>query len=149
MVDAGEALGNNVPHPDDYSEEDYERAKRMQMPVVVARIDCVTHPTVCNDREHIRAYPTLRLFVDGQPWSGGDYHGHRTITDMVEWLYYAEEQHKELMQGSDEVGQIARTLHEAHDGKYDRTSCTVSFKILKHTCSQSAFCFFCLDASCT
>ncbi|KAL3942079.1 MAG: hypothetical protein SGBAC_003675 [Bacillariaceae sp.] len=117
MVDAGEALGNEIPHPDDYSEQDYLRAKRLQMPVVVAKIDCVSHPRVCNEQQQIRAYPTLRLFVDGEPWKAGDYHGHRTITDMVEWLYYAEEQHKELLDaGSEHV----RTLHEAHGAARER-----------------------------
>eukprot|EP00526_Cylindrotheca_closterium_P013557 CAMPEP_0113630938 /NCGR_PEP_ID=MMETSP0017_2-20120614/16078_1 /TAXON_ID=2856 /ORGANISM="Cylindrotheca closterium" /LENGTH=530 /DNA_ID=CAMNT_0000541429 /DNA_START=223 /DNA_END=1812 /DNA_ORIENTATION=- /assembly_acc=CAM_ASM_000147 len=117
MVDAGEALGNEIPHPDDYSEADYLRAKRMQMPVVIAKIDCVSHPKVCNEQELIRAYPTLRLFVDGEPWKAGDYRGHRTITDMVEWLYYAEEQHKELLDGGTES---VRTLHEAHGAARER-----------------------------
>lgn len=117
MIDAGEALGNEIPHPDDYSEEDYLKAKRMQMPVVVAKIDCVYHPEVCDGQEQIRAYPTLRLFVDGVAWKAGDYRGHRTITDMVEWLYYAEEQHKELLDGGSEA---VRTLHEAHGAARER-----------------------------
>eukprot|EP00980_Cylindrotheca_fusiformis_P029399 scaffold23467_cov76-Cylindrotheca_fusiformis.AAC.2 len=100
MVDAGESLGNEIPHPDDYNKEDYLIAKRMQMPVVIAKMDCV---------------------IQSKPWKNGkgsDYHGHRTITDMVEWLYYAEEQHKELLleNNSNEEGEKARTLHQAHDG---------------------------------
>ncbi|CAJ1965835.1 unnamed protein product [Cylindrotheca closterium] len=117
MIDAGEALGNEIPHPDDYSEEDYLRAKRMQMPVVIAKIDCVTNQKVCNEQEQIRAYPTLRLFVDGEPWKAGDYRGHRTITDMVEWLYYTEEKHKQLLDGGAEA---VRTLHEAHSAARGR-----------------------------
>jgi hypothetical protein len=117
MVDAGKALGNQRLHPDDYSEEDYQKAKRLQMPVVIGKIDCVSHPKTCNDQEDIRAYPTLRLFVDGEVWRGGDYRGHRTVTEMVEWLYYVEEQHKTLMDEEGIDGNSVRTLHEAHTGK--------------------------------
>ena len=125
MVDAGNALaeenGDPPLHLDDYSEEDYAAAKRLQMPVVIAKLDCVSHHDVCNQQEEIRAYPTLRLFVDGEPWKGGDYRGHRTVVEMVEWLYYAEEQHKKLMEDEDmpeEDQRAARTLHQAHISKF-------------------------------
>lgn len=42
--------------------------------------------------QDIRAYPTLRLFVKGEPFEGGDYLGHRTILDMVQYLRMSEEQ---------------------------------------------------------
>jgi len=87
---------------------------------VIAKIDCVSHPKVCNEQEDIRAYPTLRLFVDGEPWRSGDYHGHRTMADMVEWLYYAEEQHKELLKADGDASTKARTLHEAHTAAANR-----------------------------
>jgi thiol-disulfide isomerase/thioredoxin len=111
MLDAGQQLGKQ--HPDDYSDEDYEKARKVVMPVVIAKVDCVQHPKVCNVEENIKGYPTLRLFVDGQPWSQGDYRGHRTIIEMVEWLYYMEEQHKGLLDDDANV----RTLHAVHEGK--------------------------------
>jgi thiol-disulfide isomerase/thioredoxin len=81
MVDAGVEHQKN--HPDDYSEEDYEAAEKVKAPVIVAKIDCVDHQALCNRQEMIAAYPTLRLFVDGKAWRGGDYKGHRTIIEMV------------------------------------------------------------------
>ena len=118
MVDAGNARAtDHALHPDDYSEEDFQKAKTLKMPVIVAKFDCVMYPTVCNAEQQIRGYPTLRLFVDGKRWHMGDYQGHRTVQDMVEWLYYAEEQHKNLMNKKDDQGEAIRTLHTAHEGK--------------------------------
>jgi hypothetical protein len=121
MVDAGKsdnALPAGEKHLDDYSEEDYEHAQRVQMPVVIAKVDCVTQVRVCNLREGIRAYPTLRLFIDGKPWPGGsDYMGHRTVRDMVDWLAHMEEQHKSLLELDGGDGDQARKLHSAHTGK--------------------------------
>ena len=111
MVDAGEKLGKQ--HLEHYSDADFEAAEKVKMPVLVGKVDCVHHPKLCNQQEDIRAYPTLRLFVDGQPWKGGDYRGHRTIMEMVEWLYFVEEQHKELMGWSEEQ----MILHLAHKCK--------------------------------
>jgi thiol-disulfide isomerase/thioredoxin len=113
MVDAGEHIAN---HLEDYSEKDYEMAEKVKQPVVIAKIDCVSHPRVCNVQEDIRAYPTLRLYVDGAPWRGGDYRGHRTILEMVEWLYFVEEQHQDMMdqEKGTVLGDKTRVLHEAH-----------------------------------
>lgn len=115
MVDAG--IEHAKQHPDDYSDQDYAAAEKVKMPVVIAKIDCVIHKELCNFQERIQAYPTLRLFVDGQPWHRGDYKGHRTILEMVEWLYYVEEEHKELLAGEGEVGERVRSLHKAHEGR--------------------------------
>jgi len=116
MVDAGIEHARN--HPDDYSKEDYDAAGKIQMPVVIAKVDCVQHPDLCNNKEQIQAYPTLRLFVDGKPWYKGDYRGHRTILEMVEWLYYVEEEHKKLLVGeAGEMGDEIRTLHKVHEGR--------------------------------
>jgi thiol-disulfide isomerase/thioredoxin len=121
MADAGSSaikLASGQEHLDDYSEEDLEHAKKVHMPVVIAKIDCVAHPAVCNQQENIQAYPTLRLFVDGKTWEGGsDYKGHRTVMDMVDWLAFMENQHKTLMEKDDPEGEMARKLHAAHDGK--------------------------------
>jgi hypothetical protein len=110
MADVGEQVGKL--HPDDYTDSDFEAAKKVQLPVMIAKVDCVIHKDVCNDQEDIRAYPTLRLFVDGEPWSGGDYRGHRTLLEMVEWLYFVEEQ---LTTDENE-----RQLHLAHKAARDR-----------------------------
>lgn len=116
MVDAGEHLGKL--HSEDYTDKDYEAAEKVKMPVAIAKLDCVKYPAVCNQQEGIRAYPTLRLFVDGEPWAGGDYRLHRTIMDMVEWLYYVEEQHLENLKNDGVRGERARTLHAAHEGTF-------------------------------
>mmetsp|Transcript_27698 Transcript_27698/g.66745 ORF Transcript_27698/g.66745 Transcript_27698/m.66745 type:complete len:557 (+) Transcript_27698:179-1849(+) len=127
MIDAGvsaassqeEAHPGEKKHLEDYEEEDYEHAKRLQMPVVIAKLDCVVHKEVCNRQENIRAYPTLRLFVDGLIWNdgGSDYKGHRTLTEMTDWLVYMEEQHKSKLENDDGV----RQLHKAHLAARERS----------------------------
>lgn len=94
--------------------------------VQVAKVDCVEHPDVCNEHD-IRAYPTLRLFLDGSPWKevfvddktgdpinlgSSDYGGHRTVLEMVEWLHFVEQQVEE--------DESARTLHIAHQAARNR-----------------------------
>lgn len=107
MVDASQKLGNQ--HPDDVTSEDYKEAEKVQVPVMIAKIDCVDHHDLCIQND-IRAYPTLRLFVDGEKWKDGDYRGHRTLLNMVEWLFLVEMEHKEHMDESE------RQLHAAHEG---------------------------------
>jgi len=109
MMDSSQKLGNL--HPDDVTAEDYEKAEQVQAPVMIAKVDCVVHHDVCLQQE-IRAYPTLRLFVDGKPWKEGDYRGHRTLLNIVEWLYLVEMEHKEHMDESE------RQLHVAHHGMW-------------------------------
>lgn len=128
MIDAGVSAsqeGHGQKHLDDYSSEDYEHAAKIQMPVAIAKLDCVSHPKVCNQQESIRAYPTLRLFIDGEQWEGGsDYKGHRTLVEMVDWLFYMEEQHKSKLETEGVQGDHVRTLHKAHSGKYsERPDC--------------------------
>ena len=53
-------------------------------------MDCVEQGSLCQDH-NIRAYPTLRLFVNGEPFGGGEYQGRRTVLDMVQYLKMAEE----------------------------------------------------------
>jgi len=55
------------------------------------KVDCVLHHDLCSSQD-IRAYPTLRMFVKGEPFQGGDYAGHRTVLDMVQFLRMVEEQ---------------------------------------------------------
>lgn len=123
MLDTGEHLGKL--HHEDYDSEDYDTAAKMEQPVIVGKMDCVTHPTVC--REHgIRAYPTLRLFYNGSPWKGGDYKGHRTLLSIVEWLYFVEQKAIEMEGGS----QGDQVLQHAHKGK---------IHVSKHACKKQIF----------
>jgi len=78
-------------HGHEYSDEEYEEAVKLALPVLVAKVDCVTHPTLCQ-AQNVRAYPTLRLFVDGD--FKADYRGHRTVLEMTNWLSGMEEAHK-------------------------------------------------------
>ena len=93
----------------DYTEEDYLEAVKVELPVVVAKIDCVVHHSLCVD-ENIMGYPTLRLFVDGQRFA--DYYGDRTVLEMVHWLSAAEEYHKK------EVGEEL-ALPDVDTSKFD------------------------------
>jgi thiol-disulfide isomerase/thioredoxin len=74
-----------------YGEQEFKSAEALDVPVIIAKVDCVNHKTLCQQQD-IRAYPTLRLFVKGQPYEGGDYHGHRTVIDLVQFLKLSEEQ---------------------------------------------------------
>lgn len=78
-------------HNHDYNDEEYEEAVKLALPVVVGKIDCVMHGELCQ-KQNIRGYPTLRLFVDGEFKS--DYRGHRTVIEMTNWLAGMEEAHK-------------------------------------------------------
>ena len=129
--DAGGAVGHHDQHADDYDDADYVLAQQTAAPVVVAKLDCVAHPDVCRQQEFIRAYPTLRLFVDGKAFARGasDYQGHRTISEMITWLQYMEEQYSNMLKDDDNDGnengddnsdsaqrEKARKLHAAHEG---------------------------------
>jgi hypothetical protein len=83
MLDAAESRL----HKDDYTDEELESAKKVAMPVLIAKIDCVTHHDLCM-KQGIMGYPTLRLFVDGNPY--GDYFGHRTVLGLTQFLAIAE-----------------------------------------------------------
>ena len=75
----------------DYSKGEYEDALKVKLPVMVAKVDCVEHKQLCFEQQ-IWAYPTLRLFVNGNP--AADYRGDRTVLEMVHWLAHVEEVHK-------------------------------------------------------
>ena len=107
MSAVAEHLVDQTDH--NYSDSDYEAAKKVQLPVMVTKVDCVEHHLFCQE-QMIFAYPTLRLFVDGKPWRGGDYAGHRTVLDMVEYLKAIEETHKT------ETQKDTRNLLIAHEG---------------------------------
>ncbi len=75
----------------DYSMEEYREATKVRLPVMVAKVDCVLHKQLCFENQ-IWAYPTLRLFVNGNPVA--DYRGDRTVLEMVHWLAHVEEEHQ-------------------------------------------------------
>ena len=109
-------------HGHEYTEEDYQHAKMVEMPVLIAKIDCVDHKELCQ-QEQIRAYPTLILFINGERWHAGGYRGPRTVVAMADWLRQAEDAYKE------ENETAPRTLEDAHSGKFRSTrafyySCT-------------------------
>jgi len=75
----------------DYTTKEYNEAVKVELPVMVAKVDCVIHKQLCLDSQ-IFAYPTLRLFAEGK--SAADYRGDRTVLEMIHWLAHVEEFHK-------------------------------------------------------
>jgi thiol-disulfide isomerase/thioredoxin len=84
----------NHKHPDDYTDQEYQEAMAVELPVMIAKIDCVTHKQLCFDQK-IWAYPTLRLFVEGE--AKADYHGDRTLLEIIHWLTLVEQSHKKFL----------------------------------------------------
>lgn len=73
-----------------YSNAEYEMAVNNAAPVLVTKVNCSLNPSICTD---IRVYPTMRLFVDGN--AKGDYNGHRTVMELVNWLQLIEAENRE------------------------------------------------------
>ena len=94
----------------DYTDQEYQDALKVEMPVMVAKIDCVEHKDLCT-QDQIWAYPTLRLFVNGQPVS--EYHGDRTVLEMIHWLGKQEEEHKKDLDDDD----VEHKVSAADEGK--------------------------------
>jgi len=114
-----------------FTDEDYDHAIQVTLPVVIAKVDCVSDKNqyLCNQQEQIRAYPTLRLFIDGKTWEGGsDYKGHRTVMEMVDWLKHMEEQHKSAMVPVGEMENPMRTLHTAHEAAKEYMGVTSNYQ---------------------
>lgn len=74
-----------------YSDEDYDEAMKVELPVLIAKVDCVDHHDFCMNQE-IRAYPTLKFFVDGE--EKGVYQGHRTVVEFTHFIAEMEKEHK-------------------------------------------------------
>lgn len=72
-----------------YDEKELHEAEELAVPVVIAKVDCVIHHQLCMQNQ-IAAYPTLRLYVDGKQFENGDYRGHRTVMDLIQFLKEAE-----------------------------------------------------------
>lgn len=103
MTDVAENIVSSQDH--EYTDEELEHAKKLELPVMIAKVDCVMHQQLCAE-QRIMGYPTLRLFVDGERWRGGDYEEHRTVVDMVDWLEQIEHVHKSEL-GTDAPKNVA------------------------------------------
>lgn len=82
------AVNGNGTTPHDGTDEEYRQAIQLRIPVKIAKVDCVEQLQLCT-QQGIRAYPTLRLFVDGKPFTT-DYDGHRTVVDFIDYLVAIE-----------------------------------------------------------
>jgi Endoplasmic reticulum vesicle transporter/Thioredoxin len=74
-----------------WSIEEWEHALKIAVPIQIAKVDCTKYHDLCR-KLNIRAYPTLRLFIDGKHEE--DYQNHRTIIEMTDWLHAKEERHE-------------------------------------------------------
>lgn len=127
MTDVAAHIVDQLDH--DYSVEELAHAKKVELPVMIAKVDCVQHKDVCMT-QRLMAYPTLRLFVDGEPWQGGDYRGHRTVAEMADWLQQVEDKHKE-----DLGDETKRNVQLAHEREYCIVHCiwdAFMWHLLKH-----------------
>jgi thiol-disulfide isomerase/thioredoxin len=91
MYQAAEYRVEGQPESHRYSDEDYAEAIKVELPVLIAKVDCVDHHEFCMEQE-IRAYPTLKFFVDGE--EKGLYNGHRTVIEFAHFIAEMEKQHK-------------------------------------------------------
>jgi thioredoxin-like negative regulator of GroEL len=83
VTDTAMSLVDELNLQQDYSEDEYEKRVNEMAPVLVTKLDCSDYPDVCNEQK-VRAYPTMRLYLDGL--AKGDYNGHRTVMEIVNWL---------------------------------------------------------------
>jgi len=110
----------------EYSDEDYQAAVAVEMPVLIGKVDCVDHHDLCMEN-NIRAYPTLKFFVDGE--EKGNYNGHRTVVELAHFIEAMEKEHKgkhneELVKSSETIGVAKdRTIQtEEHQELAERLS---------------------------
>jgi hypothetical protein len=113
MEEQGIEVGDKDHH---WSVEEYDHAVKLKLPVVIAKVDCVTNEAFCM-KQNIRAYPTLRLFVNGHAYGSGDYLGHRTIIDFTDYLATMEKNYMSEHGDVDFADVIARKQHELRGGK--------------------------------
>jgi thiol-disulfide isomerase/thioredoxin len=85
-------LGQDPNHPGHkYSDAEYDEAVKVELPVLIGKVDCVNHADLCM-QYNIAAYPTLKFFVDGE--EVGDYRGHRTVVELAHFVENMEKEHK-------------------------------------------------------
>ena len=89
---ARDRLTQTHPHHDEYTQEEFDAALLVNLPVLIAKVDCVEHHSFCMEQA-IMGYPTLRLFVNGNKET--DYHGDRSILAMTQFLKFVEERHRD------------------------------------------------------
>jgi thiol-disulfide isomerase/thioredoxin len=87
-----EHMSENDVGSDEYTDEEYETAVNNMAPVLVTKLNCSLNPSICNG-QGIRVYPTMRVFVDGE--AKGDFNGHRTVMELVQWLSHIEADSRE------------------------------------------------------
>ena len=88
LVDEKDAAGGDY---DYYTDDEYEAAVNRMAPVLVAKLNCSLYPDICQ-AQGVRAYPTMRVFVDGK--AKADYNGHRTVMELVHFLRFVEADHR-------------------------------------------------------
>jgi len=119
----------------EYTDEDYNAAVAVELPVLIGKVDCVSHHELCMSRG-IRAYPTLKFFTDGE--EVGDYKGHRTVVELAHFIEEMEKDHKGKDAGdsvkSSEAKDVAaeRTIKTDEHEAYARALSAGRHKI-KHT----------------
>ncbi|KAL7473546.1 hypothetical protein ACHAXS_013981 [Conticribra weissflogii] len=117
----------------DYTAEEYAEAVKVELPVFIGKIDCVDHHDLCM-RKNIRAYPTLKFFVDGE--EKGDYRGHRTVMEFTHFLAEMEDKFRGEGEAkkSEEVKEVAtdRTIRNESHEEYARALSATRHKI-QHT----------------
>ena len=110
LATRGIEVGDEEHH---WSEEEYDHAVRLSLPVVIAKVDCVVNEAFCT-KQNIRAYPTLRLFINGN--HEGDYNGHRTVIDFTDYLATMEKNYLQEHGGADLADQLAQQHHLMRGG---------------------------------
>mmetsp|Transcript_20193 Transcript_20193/g.28765 ORF Transcript_20193/g.28765 Transcript_20193/m.28765 type:complete len:570 (+) Transcript_20193:86-1795(+) len=108
-----EKHGSGDALPEDWTDEHLKHAESgLKLPVLIAKLDCVEHAAFCFEHQMILAYPTLRLFVQGEVF-GGDYYGHRTVLDFTDYLATIEEHYMEENGGIlADAHEISKSLHK-------------------------------------
>lgn len=136
-----------------YDETELREAEKLAAPVLIAKVDCVQHHQLCTANQ-IMAYPTLRLFVKGDPMENGDYKGQRTVMDLIQYLKEAEktlgregklsmaninsalEKHLEITVEEKKWAEaLERTRHHQHKAEWNpefHPGCQISGSILLH-----------------
>mmetsp|Transcript_25192 Transcript_25192/g.35500 ORF Transcript_25192/g.35500 Transcript_25192/m.35500 type:complete len:543 (-) Transcript_25192:181-1809(-) len=111
MMDAADLVVSETDeryHSEDYSDEEYEAAIKLAKPVFIGKVDCVDHLDLCREQQ-IRAYPTLRMFVDGKFVQ--DYQGHRTVLQLTKFVQDIETKYTE----NDNEKKLDNIHEHAHD----------------------------------
>jgi len=105
---------------EEYTKDEFDAALMVNMPVLVAKVDCVQHHSFCME-QNIMGYPTLRLFVNGKKET--DYHGDRSILAMTQFLKFVEERHRDEYERR--MGHTDTVLDKMNLTQEDRLEATI------------------------